>query len=241
MSQPNYSEMKLTELELFAINNQIDQIKLLDINDIEEEQCNKIFTRACENGNLQIIKFINPYCDKKIFNHGIMACLYFKHKKSASYIFYNLIDYINDIENFTTYIYYYYQLFFDLNNFDAIEFLLSAIPKFTCDYCSKTDGLYPCSLLVGIRKNSYESVKLFLDFLIVNNDYYHLDLVLNLENNHGFYTACKNNYLEIAKYLCEIKHYYHIEIENNLIKKYDIDKNYQNDTLNYNLVPLYMM
>jgi hypothetical protein len=236
MSHPDYSQMNLTELELFVIDNKINLIKSIDFNDIDEEVCNKIFTRACENDNLEIIKFINPYCDKKIFNHGIMACLYFKHKKSASWIFYNLID---DVKNFTNYIYHYYQVFFDLNNFDAIEFLLDSIPKFTCAYCSNTDGLYPCSLLVGIRKNSYESVILFLDFLINNNDYYHLDLVLNLYDNHGFYTACKNNYLEIAKYLCEIKPYYHIEIENNLIKNYYIDKNYYNDVSKYNLVPKY--
>ena len=85
----------------------------------------------------------------------------------------------------------------------------------------------------GIKYNSYESVKLFLYFLVENNDYKNLDLVLNLEENNGFYTVCKNNYLKIAKYLCEIKSYYHIELENNKIINYYVDENYCNDKSKY--------
>lgn len=236
MNHPDYSQIKLSELELLSINNEFDKIKLLNFNDIDEESCNKIFLRACENGNTQIIKFINAFCDEKFFNYGIYSCLYFKHIESAMYIINNII---NDLDNFENYIYHHYQVFFSVNNSSAIKFLLEMIPKFTCDYCCRSDGLYPCCLLVGIKNNSYESVKLFLDFLIENNDNLNLDLVLNLGENHGFYTACKNNYLEIAKYLCEIKSYYHIELENNKIINYYVDKNYYNDKSKYKIKPKY--
>ena len=244
-SKLDYSQIKLSELELMSINNQIDQIKLIDLNDIEEEECNKIYIRACEHDNLLIIKFISPFCDKKIFNRGIYASLYFKHIESASWIFYNLIE---DIDNFTNYIEIYLQVFFSLNNYDAIKFLLSAVPKFTCNFCCITDGFnFPCPVLVAIRQNNYESVKLFLDFLIVNQDYSNLDQVLNLSDNHGFYTACQKNYVSIAKYLCDIKPYYHIEIEidintnNEKIKNYYVDKNFYNDKSKYNIIPKYMI
>lgn len=230
--------LEYSELELLSVNNELEKIKLLDFNYIDEDMCNKIFTRSCEKGNIEIIKFIFPFCDKKIFNHGIFACLYFKHIDSASYIFYNII---NDIENFKNYICYYYEVFFNLDNFEAINFLLNSLPKYTISYCVISHGFYGCPFLIGIRKNSYKTVKLFLDFLIKNNDYVKLDLVLNLHNNHGFYTVCQENYLEIAKYLCEIKPYYHIEIENDKIKKYYVDQNYldMNNVELYNITPLY--
>ena len=106
-----------------------------------------------------------------------------------------------------------------------------------CFFSCRINNFDPCPLLVGIKKNSYESVKLFLDFLIENNDYVNLDYVLEQFNNHGFRTACKNNYVEIAKYLCKIKSNYRIEIKNNIIMNYYIDDNYYNNDNDNNKKP----
>lgn len=218
------SEIIYSELELLSLNNQIEKIKQLDLNDIDENECNKMFTRACEKGNIEIIKYIYKFCSNEIFNHGIYACLYFTHIESATYIFNNIINNVNEFEK---YIFYSYQVFFHLDNFEAINFLLNNLPDYTISCCSFCDGLSGCPFLIGIKQNSYKSVKIFLDFVIKYKDYNCLNEILNKFENHCFYTACENNYLEITKYLCEINKNYHIEFddENKLITNYYIETN----------------
>ena len=220
-----YVNSKLTEYELYAVNNEIDKIKLLNLDEIcEDDLIDKIFFRACENNNIHIVNYLLPFVNN--LEHGLYACLYFEHIEIATIIFDNLCiseELINSCKKkFESQS--LLEVLFVLNKYKSIDFMLNAMFDFTFNTsCSKINILYPYPILAGIKKNSFESIKVFIDNLIKKNEHEKLIIFCELEKHHAFYTACKNNYVDLARYLCTVFPFYSILIENDIIIQYDVN------------------
>lgn len=227
-----YKDTNLSPEEMYVINNEFEKITELNLDELNDNDLiDKMFLRGCEQNNINVIKYLLSYIENElIILQSMFASLYFKNIDIAKYLYKNLI--INELI-FNKLIEFFsnrniLEVFFVLDNYESIEFLLEFLYVWTAKYsCIKYDCLHPYPILAGVLKNSYKSVKVFLDYAIKNNDIKTLDIFFNLCSNHAFYTACKNNYIDMAKYFTEINPNYKItKIENNIIIDYHIDKSY---------------
>lgn len=228
MNMEIYKNVILSEYELYAIHNEIDKIKSMNIDEISENNLiDKIYYRACEQNNLEIVKYLFPFVDD-IYHQGFYACLYYEHIEIATYIFDNMCTSTEQIKNCQKKIVErrILEVLFVLNKYKSIDFMLNTMFEFTfITSCSKLDSFCPYPIMVGIKKNNFDSIKVFLDYLIKNNENKKLIYFCDLATHHAFHTTCDNNYVDLAKYLCDIIPFYSIIIENNIITKYDIDYN----------------
>ncbi len=220
-----YKNMELCEYEHYAINNELDKIKSLDMDLICEDNLEiKIFLRACEQNHIEIVKYLLPYIED--LNMGIYSCLNFEHLEIATLLMEQLSETpeeIPELQNFLSNRQLLGILF--VNDLcDSMEFLLNLMPEFVFkESSSKFDILTGYPFLVGVRNNKFNCVKLFLDYFIKNNDRKKILAICELEGHHAFYTACKYDYIDMVKYFCNVVSFYNITIENDKIINYDVD------------------
>lgn len=103
------------------------------------------------------------------------TCLYFKYIDATRYLYnnlfinklmvYDLISFFNNIRIL--------EILFVLDNHESIEFLL----EFFYDWITKTSCVHydfvPYPILAGVRKNTYKSIKVFLDYVIKKTTFIH--------------------------------------------------------------------
>ncbi len=226
-----YKNMELCEYEHYAINNELDKIKSLDMDLICEDNLEiKIFLRACEQNHIGIVKYLLPYIED--LNMGIYSCLNFEHLEIATLLMEQLSETpekIPELQKFLSSRQLLEILFFN-DLCDSMEFLLNLMPEFVFkESSSKFDILTGYPFLIGVRNNKFNCVKLFLDYFIKNNDRKKILAICELEGHHAFYTACKYDYIDMVKYFCNIVSFYNITIENNKIINYNVDYNKYNE------------
>jgi ankyrin repeat protein len=224
MNTEIYKDIVLSEFEYYAINNELDKIKLLDLDLLcEDDLVKKLFFRACEQNHIEIVKYLLPYIED--YTHGFYICLYFEHLTIASLMMENFTKITEQIQEMIIN-YQLLEILFGMNKCNSIEYLLNIMPEFVCDIsCSKIDSLSGYPFLVGVKQNKFATVKVFLDYFIKKNDKKNIKYICGLQNHHAFYTACKNNYIDMSKYFCDIVSFYNITIENDIITKYNVDFN----------------
>ena len=224
-----YKNANLSSEEMYVINNEFEKITALNLDELNENvMIDKMFLRGCEQNNINVIKYLLPYLDDECYiQKSMYACLYFKYIDSGRYLYKNLfvneqmvnglIKYFNSI--------HILEVFFILDNHESIEFLLEFLYDWTTYNSCVNYDFNPYPILVGVKKNSYKSVKVFLDCVIKKNDIKTLEKFYNLATHHAFHTACEKNYIDMAKYFTEINPNYKItKIENNIIIDHRIDK-----------------
>lgn len=191
----------------------------------EDGLIDKIFSRACEQNNIEIVKYLLLFVND--ITLGFYACLFCEYIETATYIFYYLCTSEEQIKYFEKIIGISFLIILFANNkYKSVDFLLNTMFESTFnESCSDFHSSCPCPILIGIKYDSLDSIKIFLDYLIKNNKHKKLLYFSHLGNHYAFHTACKNNYIDIAKYLCDIFPFYSIVIENNIIVKYDVDYN----------------
>lgn len=225
-----YENMILSPEEMYVINNEFEKILSLNLDELDDDDLiNKMFLRGCEQNNIDVIKYLLPYVDdERYIRKSIYACLYFRHIDAAKYLCKKLFVDELKINELMKYLdnCQILEVFFALDNHESIEFLLEFIYDWVILNSCVHGGLSPYPILVGVKKNNYKSVKVFLDFAVKKNDIKALERFYNLESHHAFYTACENNYIDMARYFTEINPNYKITIdENNNIIDYYVNKN----------------